>query len=1235
MTSLGDQFRGTQRFVIRRLLGTGGMGAVYEAYDGERNETVALKTLRWQDPSAIYRLKKEFRVLSDVAHPNLAALYELVAEGDDWFYTMELVDGIDFLEYVRPELQGRPEQLRVTSSSAQPPDVPRLRAALGQLVEGVVALHRAGIVHRDLKPSNVLVTPAGRVVILDFGLADVVAPASRLQTREEGLWGTVAYMAPEQAEGVRSPATDWYAVGVMLYEALTGTVPFVGNSLKVLSEKGQRDPPRPSELVLGLPEDLVELCSALMARDPAARPEDREVLRRTGASERPMTGARPPEAGRTALLIGRESEIAQLRDAFSSVCSGHAAAFYVHGASGIGKTTLIRHFVETLEQEGAALVLSGRCYEHESVPFKALDGVVDSLSRYLKTLSHPRLKALLPQGVSALTRLFPVLLRIEAVGEARIGEREPVDPLELRQRGFGCLRGLLTRLSARQPILVFIDDLQWSDHDSMVLLEDLLRPPDPPRLLLITCFRTEDLDSRPFLRALLEYPAAPSCRTCRIGPLTAAETARLAEGLLASASGEAVVHTATVIRESAGSPFLVEQLVRYTLDSKQAAGATGIGLAEMLDARMRALPEGARPLLATLAVAGRPVNAKVAHAAAGLEGDERPLVGALIKSHFVRSSGIPSRLELYHDRMRETLVAALAPEAAAGLHLQLAQCSEQLGFDDPEPLFEHYAAAGKGDRAAVYAARAAHRAFAALAFDRAALLYERALELGTPDQVDATTLRARLGDALASAGRCPAAAQAYLEAAQTAQGDALEYRRLAAEQLLIGGHLQAGLAVIRTVLGSVGLKVAPTQRRALVSLLRWRVALRLRGLRFRERPATEIPARDLTRIDACWAVGVGLGLIDPIRAADFQARHLLLALQSGEPHRIARGLALEAGFTSTRGRRGRRRAAQLLQAARELGQRIHSERALALCALMSAVGDYYQGRWESARALAERAEQMLLGCGGVPWELSAAHLYQANACYQLGDIRELARRSRLFLARARERGNLFASYSMRSGFSNLLWLAEDDVAGAERALEEAVREWHQEEFGVPHYLTMLARSHIHLYLGQPDLAWEVVTREWPGLASSVLLRIQLIRINAGDLRARCALAAAAERADRAPFVAVAERDVRRLEREGLPWSDALALLRRAGLSAVRGNKADVLLLLQQAAAAFEEARMALQAHVARRRLGEILRGDEGRSLVEMADEWMRGQGIKNAACFTEVFAPGFGRATVHQTMPRG
>src|SRR5204863_315991 len=129
-----------------------GMGVVYAARDHVRDEVVALKTLRWTDANAIYRLKKEFRTLADIAHPNLVTLYELVGEGDHWFFTMELVDGGGFLEFVR---------------SAEL-DATRLRAALIQLAQGLTAIHRAGKLHRDLKPSNVRVTPEGRVVILDF-----------------------------------------------------------------------------------------------------------------------------------------------------------------------------------------------------------------------------------------------------------------------------------------------------------------------------------------------------------------------------------------------------------------------------------------------------------------------------------------------------------------------------------------------------------------------------------------------------------------------------------------------------------------------------------------------------------------------------------------------------------------------------------------------------------------------------------------------------------------------------------------------------------------------------------------------------------------------------------------------------------------------------------------------------------------------------------------------------------
>src|SRR5688572_22165959 len=171
MTETGALASG--RFTIQRRIGAGGMGVVYEAFDRERGHVVALKKLLGTDASAIYRLKSEFRALADVVHPNLVRLYELVGDGEEWFFTMELVDGIDFLHYIRggsvetddattekstlisdrgfsPDLHVAPTRAEPMPSSASI-DYPKLRATLRQLGEGVGALHAAGKLHRDLK----------------------------------------------------------------------------------------------------------------------------------------------------------------------------------------------------------------------------------------------------------------------------------------------------------------------------------------------------------------------------------------------------------------------------------------------------------------------------------------------------------------------------------------------------------------------------------------------------------------------------------------------------------------------------------------------------------------------------------------------------------------------------------------------------------------------------------------------------------------------------------------------------------------------------------------------------------------------------------------------------------------------------------------------------------------------------------------------------------------------------
>ena len=258
----------SSRFQLLRKLGEGGMGIVYEAYDRLRKKRIALKKLRNHNADSILRFKREFRALGNISHPNIITLYELVEEDGDWYLTMEVIDGRDFVVALRghtPTLYGRlvssvsTSPLHISTTDAdcdldtttgptiplvasgrvharglpRPPierpsltqvaEIPRLWSALRQLAHALHALHSIGTVHRDLKPSNVLVTRSERVVLMDFGIVAESGPGGH--PNEAGMAvGTPGFMAPEQAQGASpTAATDWYAFGVMMYAVLTGT----------------------------------------------------------------------------------------------------------------------------------------------------------------------------------------------------------------------------------------------------------------------------------------------------------------------------------------------------------------------------------------------------------------------------------------------------------------------------------------------------------------------------------------------------------------------------------------------------------------------------------------------------------------------------------------------------------------------------------------------------------------------------------------------------------------------------------------------------------------------------------------------------------------------------------------------------------------------------------------------------------------------------------------------------
>ncbi len=1247
-------WKGTERYEVLSCLGHGGMGVVYEVFDRERRQAVALKSLLNFTPAALYLFKQEFRTLADVQHANLVHLYELVV-GDvgDTFFTMELVRGTDFLRYVRKAdvpvgsnppatvVSLKPSAVERETVRPRGPDgskraapgatrslaiVPRLRASLRQLVEGVHALHSAGKLHRDIKPSNVLVTNEGRVVLLDFGVAtELAGHAGEVQGGSGEMVGTARYMAPEQSyDESPTAASDWYSVGVMLYEALVGRAPFAGSAADVITLKAMMDAPSPADAVEGVPPEFDALCRALLQRDPQMRPTGAEILRRLGVTRSGGLTSSPAAAvDAVTALIGREEQLQSLRDAFEATRSGRMVTVRVGGAGGMGKSTVVHHILDELVRGDEALVLRGRAYERETVPYKAIDSVIDALSRHLLRLAEADDPLALPEDIGALGRLFPVLQRVPGIRERF---EQPNDDLSsLRRRAFEALRELLTALAERQPLVVFVDDAQWGDVDSAVLLLDLLRSAKAPPLLLVVTYRDDEAESSPFLKELRErWPDGAETRDVPVGPLDAENAYRLALTLLDASDAMAQRTARAVARESRGSPFLIEELVRTNRSASSSTGATlaVLTLEQMVGERLARLPDESRRLLEIVAVGGRPLPVSVVAEAAGVEDSVHEVIAFLRARRFVRTGLRDGQdvVETSHDRFRETILAQLPMKTLREHHGRLARVLEHAPGADTEAIAMHFLGAGDKVGAARFAEIAADQAATKLAFDQAAHLFRFTLENlpESPDEV--RRLRVRLAGALELGGRAIESARVYLQAAEGASAtQQIEYQRAAAEQLLNAGRIDEGAEILRRVLGAVGMRAPRSPLAALFWLVVYRIWLSVLGLRFEEREPERVADADRVRVDALCSVANGFSVVNIILGACMQARHFIEALRKGDRFQVLRAVSNEVARVAGEGEAETKRERALVALGRSLAERHPDEKGRAYFEARWGMGCYMRGMWKEAQAGIEKGDAS--PGGGATRTLR--RLFLARTYYFMGEVKEAIKRETPLYAEAEDRGDLNMTVNMRTSSYVRKWLAADDPDRARRDVREALAEWSQKGFFVQHWQAMVYAPDIDLYVGDGGAAYQRFARDLPALKRSLMLQAGYVRVATLHTRGRLAIASIeSDPSLRSVRIAEARRAAHALRKECSPWAGALAAMVDAMVENALDHREGAIRALREAIERAESTDTLCYLPSARYRLGELLGGDEGQALMESAIEAVKAQGVRNPAPWLAVHLPG-------------
>jgi tetratricopeptide (TPR) repeat protein len=771
----------SQRYRIDSQLGEGGMGVVYSAHDTLLQRPVAIKTLSpaFLGPDGARRFLREAQAVARLNHPHIVSIYDAVEEGGTFAIVMERVEG---------------KTLRETL----PVPIDRLIEITRQILQALEFAHTQGIVHRDIKPENIIITIDGTAKLMDFGLARSEGRSRMTQTGM--IVGTVAYLAPEQALGGQVDArSDLYSLGAVLYEAVAGKPPFESDDpVSVITQHINVPPVAPHWHNAAVPQTLENTILKLLAKDPARRFQTaQEVLAAlisvtpSGAvpAQTPERLAGPQLVGQIApgVLVGRDAELARLRELVEATVAGRGRVAVVTGPLGIGKTGLIEEAITFARLRGVAVV-TGKAYE-SAPPYEPFARTLRDLAR---GVDSDTLAARLGDAAPEFVALIPELAR----QLPRIGEIASGSPDDRKNRLFAGVAQFLGATGSATPILLFLDDMHLADAATVELLQHVARRADASRLLLVVAYRSDEVPSTPAGRKFAQLMHALSreefCTTIALHPLTEEQVVDLIKAM-ANHPARPVRFGRRIWEVTEGNPYFIEEVLkglfeRGTLYIKDGQWSTDFddirdysvleiptSVQGAVETRLRSLDEVTRQLLTHASVIGRQFGFDLLLAAAGtsetelLDRIEEALRAQLIRE--VRGAGADV-YEFAQPMLRQVLYESIPRRRRRLLHRQIGETLEKIaarGLDPHlEALTQHFSEGEDLERTLKYARLAAQKAAAVFAYDDAAAYLRTAIaaadELGLT--ADRLAMMETLGDLTFAAGKREETIRAWENAVQ-------------------------------------------------------------------------------------------------------------------------------------------------------------------------------------------------------------------------------------------------------------------------------------------------------------------------------------------------------------------------------------------------------------------------------------------------------------------------------------